>query len=373
MLSTDLAATSDGSKGLGVNAYFTRFAFARRQHRLTTANHFPETEAPRRRWLDRLPLAVVVMAGIVLGVLGGVGFFYLEAPGWVFFWLTLFAALGWLGYTAAPVFEEDNPVRTPTEPRRVKDGELVMVDLPGGRFLMGSPDSDDMARDNEKPQHEVTIGYFRIGVTPVTVELYRAVMSKPSSPGSETEGRQPITDVTWYDAIEFCNRLSQRAGYRPCYVRRFGRWRCDWRADGYRLPTEAEWEYACRAGTTTRYFFSDDPAGLDAYAWYDGNTNTVQPVATKRANPWGLYDMHGNVWEWCWDRYGPYSPAAARNPRGPTRSKSEWRVVRGGSFVDSPLYLRSALRGIFDPERRSRRTGFRCVRVPPQHVDALSD
>ncbi len=363
----------DESKGLGLKAYFTHFALARRQNRLATVNHLHQAEAPRRRWLDRLPLWVVATAGIVVGGLGGVGFFYLEAPGWAFFWLALFATLGWLGYTAAPVFEEDNPVRATARPRRVQDGELVMVDLPGGRFLMGSSNADEMAREDEKPPHEVTVAPFRIAATVVTVALYRSVMSAPPSAEPETETRQPATNVSWYDAIEFCNRLSQRAGYRPCYFRRFGRWRCDWRADGYRLPTEAEWEYACRAGTTTRYFYGDDPAGLDAYAWYGGNTKTLQPVATKRANPWGLYDMHGNVWEWCWDWYGPYSPTAARNPRGPTRSKSEWRVVRGGSFGASPQRLRSARRDVNQPEDWCRFLGFRCVRVPPRHVDALSD
>ncbi len=358
-----------------MKAYFTRSVLPWRRNRLATANHRHPADAQRWRWLDSLPLFVVIAAGVVSGGIGGAGFFYLEAPGWALFWLALFAALGWLGYTAVPVFEEDNPVRAPAKPRRVQDGELVMVDLPGGSFLMGSSDADAMARDNEKPPHEVTVAPFRIAATVVTAALYRSIMAAQPTDEAEAEARQPVVDVSWYDAIEFCNRLSQRAGYRPCYARRFGRWRCDWRADGYRLPTEAEWEYACRAGTITRYFFGDDPAGLDAYARYGGNTKTLQPVATKRANPWGLYDMHGNVWEWCWDWYGPYSPTAARNPRGPTRPKSGRRVVRGGSFVDAPQVLRSALRVGGVPERRGWgwRLGFRCVRVPPPHVDSSSD
>ncbi|MCP5197236.1 MAG: formylglycine-generating enzyme family protein [Gammaproteobacteria bacterium] len=316
--------------------------------------------------LDRLPLPEVVVTGIVLGCgLGGAGFYYLEAPGWAVAWLALFAVLGWLGYTATPIFDEPNPTR----PRPVRDGSLLMVDLPGGRFLMGSPDSDNMAHDNEKPQHEVAVSSFRIAITPVTVGLYRAIIPEFSAVKSETEARLPVTGVAWFDAVEFCNRLSKQAGYRPCYSRRFGRWYCDWRADGYRLPTEAEWEYACRAGTTTRYSFGDDPAGLDAYGWYDGNSNTVQPVATKRANPWGLYDMHGNVWEWCWDKYEAYSPSA----RSSQQSTSGWRVVRGGSFFNPPEFLRSASRVDFDPELWFWNVGFRCVRVPPQQVVRLSD
>ena len=328
-------------------------------------------------WLARLPLPAVVLTGIVLGCgLGGAGFYYLEAPGWAVGWLVLFAAIGWLGYTATPVFDEPNPVQTsaqPVKPRRVLDGSLLMVDLPGGRFLMGSPDSDDMARDNEKPQHEVMVSSFRMAITPVTVELYRAVMLESSNAQSEIEARWPATSVTWFNAIEFCNRLSERAGYRPCYSQRSGQWRCDWRADGYRLPTEAEWEYACRAGTTTRYSFGDNPAGLDAYGWHAGNSNTAQPVATKRANSWGLYDLHGNVWEWCWDWYGAYVPKPAQNPRGPEKSTAGRRVLRGGSFVFPPAFLRSANRFFDFPEDRRSYDGFRCVRVPPQQVVRLSD
>lgn len=327
-------------------------------------------------WLDRLPLSVVVATGIVLGCgLGGAGFYYLEAPGWAVAWLALFAALGWLGYTAVPVFDEPNPVRAaakPARPRPVRDGSLLMVDLPGGRFLMGSPDSDDLVPDDAKPQHEVTVAPFRIAITPVTVELYRQIMPKSSAAQAEAEARFPVTGVTWFDAIDFCNRLSERAGYRPCYSKWFGWWRCDWRADGYRLPTEAEREYACRASTTTRYSFGDDPADLDGYAWYSENAKTAQPVATKRANPWGLYDLHGHIWEWCWDWYGADSPKPARNPHGPKRFFGRLtgrRVLRGGSFLDPPAYLRSADRFAIDPMNRVWFDGFRCVRVPPQQVD----
>jgi len=135
------------------------------------------------------------------------------------------------------------------------------------------------------------------------------------------------------------------------------------------LPTEAEWEYACRGGTTTRYSFGDNLADLNGHAWYDRNTNTVQPVATQCANPWGLYDLHGNVWEWCWDGYEAYSPKPVQNPRGPEKAASGRRVLRSGSFVFPPEVLRSAFRFDDDPERRFRNRGFRCVRVPPQQVD----
>lgn len=235
---------------------------------------------PLLAWLDRLPPSAAISAGIALGCgLGGAGFHYLEAPGWALAWLALFAALGWLGYTATPVFDEPDPVRAavkPSKPRPVRDGSLLMVDLPGGRFLIGSPDSDDLAHDDEKPQHEVTVSLFRIAITPVTAELYREIMPESASIGREADGRLPVMNATWFIAVEFCNRLSERASYQPCYSKRFGRWRCDWRADGYRLPTEAEREYAFWADTATRYSFGDDPAGLDGYA-----VQVVQPPRVR--------------------------------------------------------------------------------------------
>jgi sulfatase modifying factor 1 len=177
----------------------------------------------------------------------------------------------------------------------------------------------------------------------------------------------PVTDVSWEQAVRFCNAASEQHRYQPCYreagVWPFRRWVWDGAADGYRLPTEAEWEYACRAGTTTRWSFGDDPELLGEYAWFQENSdNKAHPVAEKRPNSWGLYDTHGNVWEWCWDRYGPYASSPAINPQGPRRG--EYRVVRGGSFDDSPQDLRSANRGYHRPVRRFRYIGFRCVRVP---------
>ncbi len=325
------------------------------------------------RWLDRQPLPLVVVLGLTLGLgLGLPGFFALHAPAWALAWLLLFGLLWRLGQRAEPVFPETPPART--TPRRVRDGRLVMLDLPGGSFLMGSPASDDMAYDDERPQHRVTLAGLRIAVTPVTAGLYHAVMQGQAP----TAGREqvPVVNVSWEDALRFCNRLSEREGYRPCYRQRFGRWRCDWRADGYRLPTEAEWEYACRAGTITRYAFGDNPARLERYAWYgEGFSRGAHEVAQKLPNAWGLYDMHGNVWEWCWDLYGAYAARAVTNSRGPSkyRSKSAWRrVIRGGSFFNPPVHLRSAYRGFVPPVDLSDDLGFRCVRVPPQHFEPLS-
>ena len=246
-----------------------------------------------------------------------------------------------------------------------RDGPLVMMELPGGQFRMGSPETDYMADDDEKPQHEVTIWAFRMAVTPVTAGLYHEVMER--EPVAEEQEHLPMVDVSWYDAVAFCNRLSVREGYRPCYRQRFKRWMCDWHADGYRLPTEAEWEYACRAGRATRYAFGDDSDRLEDYAWFEGNSSgQVHEVGQKRPNAWGLYDMPGNVWEWCWDWYAPYDEQPVTNPRGPKKPPvdSQRRAMRGGSFVDSPRCQRSARRVNAPPESKGWDVGFRCVRVP---------
>jgi len=304
----------------------------------------------------------------VLGTgIGLPGFLYLHSPAWVVLWGALLAALWRLAHDAETVFEEANPVTT--RPQRVRDGPFVMMDLPGGSFLMGSPDTDDMAYDNEKPQHQVTVSGFRIAVTLVTAGVYQEVMQKEAL--AEFEARLPAVNVRWDDAIAFCNKLSEREGYRPCYRRKFGRWVCDWRADGYRLPTEAEWEYACRAGTVTRYSFGHEHAKIDAYAWFAANASEPQPVASKQPNLWGLYDMHGNVWEWCWNWYEPYAVQAVTDPYGPKnpRRGREWRVVRGGSFGFAPGSLCSAARSIVRSEPGVRYRGFRCVRVPPQRIE----
>lgn len=308
------------------------------------------------KWLDRQPLPLVVAAGIVLGLgLGLPGFWYLRSPAWLLLWGVFIVALWRLAHHAEPVFEDEQ--RVPAKPQRVRDGPMVMMELPGGQFRMGSPDSDDMAHDNEKPQHTVTVSGFRIGVTPVTAGLYREVMKEEPPPDDQQQ--LPIVNASWDDVMQFCNALSEREGYRPCYHQVRNRWVCDWGADGYRLPTEAEWEYACRAGTETRHSFGDDPEMLDQYAWFDGNSGSqAHEVRGKAPNPWGLYDMHGNVWEWCWDPYKLYSLIRVF-------VKPKYRVIRGGSFFDPPEYLRSACRVRYGPEGRHSYLGFRCVRVPP--------
>jgi formylglycine-generating enzyme required for sulfatase activity len=169
---------------------------------------------------------------------------------------------------------------------------VEMVRLPAGGFVMGSDSGDD----DEKPPHPVRLSAFDIDVTEVTQESFEDLMGR--NPSRFVGPDRPVDQVTWHDAIQYCNMRSLREGLAPCYDP--DTLECDFDADGYRLPTEAEWEYACRAGTTTSWSFGDDPGQAAKHAWLKENAgDTTHPVRKKPANPWGLYDMHGNVAEWC--------------------------------------------------------------------------
>ncbi|MCA2716661.1 SUMF1/EgtB/PvdO family nonheme iron enzyme [Microcystis sp. M169S2] len=211
---------------------------------------------------------------------------------------------------------------------------LEMVGLPAGQFLMGSPDSDPDARDNEKPQHQVKVNSFAIGKYPVTQAQYQAVMgTNPSF--FKNNPQNPVEDVSWNDAQAFCQKLSQITGKT------------------YRLPTEAEWEYACRAGTTTRFYFGDDANQLGDYAWYKGNSQeTTHPVGQKKPNAWGLYDMSGNVWEWCEDNWHDnYIGAPKDGSAWLTNGNDNRSPLRGGSWFLLPNFCRSAFRYDYDFRR----------------------
>jgi len=269
---------------------------------------------------------------------------------------------------------------------------LDLVEIPGGTFRMGSPPPNEeqvaaYARDwveafggeldehtnqvrewlqQELPVHGVGLSPFLMARVPVTRGQWRKVMSEAPKEWDRWRGKHhPATEVDWPQALAFCNALSEREGLTPCYHQDApGEWRWDRAADGYRLPTEAEWEYACRAGTQTTWFWGDDPEGADTHAWYRWNSGSeIKPVGGKAPNPWGLQDMAGLVYEWCWDRFGAYpqkTQSLLQDPTGP--SEGDTRVVRGGSFVNPPAFLRSADRLVVVPEFRVFRLGLRCVR-----------
>ncbi len=222
---------------------------------------------------------------------------------------------------------------------------LEMVGLPAGQFLMGSPDSDPDARDNEKPQHQVKVNSFAIGKYPVTQAQYQAVMgTNPSR--FQNNPQNPVEDVSWNDAQAFCQKLSQITG------------------KSFRLPTEAEWEYACRAGTTTRFYFGDDANQLGDYAWYKGNSQqTTHPVGQKKPNAWGLYDMSGNVWEWCEDDWHDNYIGAPKDGSAWLKNGNDNRSpLRGGSWYNVPANCRSAYRNFtYRPDYSLINDGFRVV------------
>lgn len=209
------------------------------------------------------------------------------------------------------------------------DQGMVFVYVCPGTFRMGSTEEDPQGYPNERPAHEVILSEYWIGRYEVTEAQY--------SGGGVS--KRPVTDVNWFNARSFCEQ------------------------HGWRLPTEAEWEYAARAGATTAWVFGDDERALGDYAWFgESLEGGSHPVGTKKPTPWGLYDMYGNVWEWVADWYGPYQSGPQKDPQGPEAGDA--RVLRGGAFVDSPRDLRSAVRGWFRPEVRGRGFGFRCARGP---------
>jgi len=242
---------------------------------------------------------------------------------------------------------------------------LKMVELEGGSFWMGSRETDRARYDDEGLPRQIVVSPFAMGAVPVTQQLYQEVMELEASPGFFQGKRRPIEQVSFFDAVQFCNKLSQRMGLVPCYGIEEECVKWERQANGYRLPSEAEWEYACRAGTETAYSFSDDTAQLGEYAWYKNNSEgRTHEVGRKQPNQWGLFDLHGNVWEWCWDSYDTNNVTADNDSLKPPVSAEMGckRVVRGGAFVFGARFLRAAARFGVRPANRSRIIGFRFVR-----------
>lgn len=275
-----------------------------------------------------------------------------------------------------------------------KSGKILLALIPGGNFKMGSeqcprgPGLD--AYMDEKPLHDVRVDTFYMSRYMVTQKQYRDIMGE--SPDCWAGDDLPVVNVNWYQAVEFCNRLSELHGRRPYYkINKKLRDRGNMSAEdsfrfsvsaaggsGFRLPTEAEWEYACRAGTTTVYYWGDEIDG--DYCWYRGNSGrgvpedlysqlsleefmqmdfSAHPVGEKEPNGFGLYDMSGNVFQWCWDWYDGdyYSVSPVENPAGPGHGR--YRVMRGGDWGNSAHNLRSASRHRAHPGNSSCNFGFR--------------
>ena len=273
-----------------------------------------------------------------------------------------------------------DPTHT-TETREIANSAQG-VWIQGGTFTMGSP-TTEANRETNETQHQVTLTGFYMGKYPVTQAQYEAVtgtnpsnFKTPVSPETSTANR-PVETVSWYGALVFCNKLSVNEGLTPAY-RISGStdpaaWgtvptssNATWNAveivagsTGYRLPTEAQWEYACRAETETAY--NTGATISDNTGWYASNSGSrTHSVGEKPANAWGLYDMHGNVYEWCWDWYGDYASGTQTDPTGAV--SGNYRVIRGGSWSASGQRLRSAYRYFDYPYSRGNTIGFRLVR-----------
>ena len=233
-----------------------------------------------------------------------------------------------------------------------------MVQIPGGWFEMGSK------KNSESPVHKVWVDSFFMDRHEVTQEEYEKLIQ--GNPSHFRGVKNPVEQISWSNAVLYCNARSRKEALKPCYNEETGK--CDFSANGYRLPTEAEWEYACRAGAKTDYFFGRDESQLKNYAWFaDNSTNKTQPVGQKKPNQWELYDMYGNVAEWCNDIYSDsyYKETPEKNPQGPAKGKKY--ILRGGSWSSSAESCRSSYRIGEDPGFQDAcftrdDIGFRCVR-----------
>ncbi|MCL2809775.1 MAG: formylglycine-generating enzyme family protein [Treponema sp.] len=294
------------------------------------------------------------------------------------FGIIIFAIV--IGFTFITCDPEGDKPETTTQGNEItitiagSNVQLTMNTIPSGSF--------------QRSGHTITLSGFQMSKYQVTQGQYEAVMEtnpswfttakgRPPATG-ETDAKRPVESVSWYDAIEFCNALSVKQGLTPYYIidkdnedpNNTNSWdTLKWTitvntsANGYRLPTEAQWEYACRAGTDSgwNWYFGNTESELVNHAWYSGNSNSMtHEVGKKKANPWGLHDVHGNVWEWCWDWLGSYPDSVQTNPQGAV--SGAYRVLRGGCWFNSASNTRSADRDYIDPYFRFNDIGFRLVR-----------
>jgi formylglycine-generating enzyme required for sulfatase activity len=242
---------------------------------------------------------------------------------------------------------------------------MKLVLIPKGTFAMGSP-IEEAGPKNHEDQHQVTISKdYYLGVTEITQGQYEKVMGTNPSYFQKQLIRDrdssmfPVDSISWEDAVGFCKKLSDLPEEKKAGLI-------------YRLPTEAEWEYACRAGSITAYSFGENSKTLGDHAWFLSNSNNqTHPVGAKKPNAWGLYDMHGNAWEWCSDWFGDYPKGALSDPSGP--EEGSYRVIRGGGWSHDASLCRSAFRYGDLPSHRLLNFGFRVAMSSneiPQSRDA---
>jgi formylglycine-generating enzyme len=262
---------------------------------------------------------------------------------------------------ARPKIEKTEPVKKVFKGESVTNSiKMELIEIPAGKFTMGSPEGEEDRQEDEAQVRVTLTKSFGLGKTEVTQGQWSKVMARRPidevlMPHIKPWKDCPAAYVDWDEATEFCKKLT-------AIERKAGKLKAN---EEYRLPTEAEWEYACRAGTTTAFSFGDDESKLGEYAWYDGNTKNIDrewahKVGTKKPNPWGLHDMHGNVAEWCEDWHDEKLSGGV-DPVG--LNAGYRRVIRGGDWDHDASDCRSAYRGNYGPASRSISVGFRIVRV----------
>ncbi|WP_300566128.1 SUMF1/EgtB/PvdO family nonheme iron enzyme [Flavobacterium sp.] len=253
--------------------------------------------------------------------------------------------------------------------KQSKNPMLQMLKIEGGTFWMGSSDDNKIAENDEQKKHEVKVNSFELNKLEVTVWEWKDYCTKtkkklPAKPMWGWNDNNPITNVTWIEAVNYCNWLSKQDGLKPAYTIAGPSFNCDFTANGYRLPTEAEWEFAAKGGTKSKNHIFAGSDDSNEVAWFIKNsTRKPHTVGTKMPNELGLYDMNGNVWEWCWDWYNKdyYKTEDGNNPQGPLRG--EKKSVRGGSWDSQLNYLRTANRISTSPEKTNEFYGFRLART----------
>lgn len=254
--------------------------------------------------------------------------------------------------------KEDRATKVPEGEARVKNAPIAMIAVKADSTVIGNVGAD--AEDDEFPPHSVYVPSFYIGQYEITREQWAMVRSDYPYDGSDKY--LPITGVTFFEALEYCNEKSRLDGFKPCYEFLSNSVTCDFSANGYRLPTEAEWEYAAKATNTedfTRYSGTGDP---DQAGWHGGNSDAeVHPIGRKQRNPLGLYDMSGNVYEWVWNWYGRYTWKQETLYEGPETGTD--RVIRGGSWYHPARDMRVTNRSYAKPHSQAKYLGFRVVRT----------